>query len=296
MFVVCMGDGLGNQMFHYAFYCALKKKYPNNKVLANIEDFYGSMNLHNGFELEKVFGIKVEECSHFEALMLADYNPMCVKNNRFVNQLFKYRKEIFGPKQSYITVDDPTAFYEEVFHLNPLYSYMFRGNWINEKYFVDVKQQILEDFCFPQIEDEQNLLFKKKIEETLSVSMHVRRGDYVGGGMEQLTRDYYQKAIATMTEKLGQQVKFFIFSDDSEYVRKEFSFIKNYEVVACNGGATSFRDMQLMSLCKHNIISNSTFAFWGAYLNRNSDKIVIAPKKAAKIYRNPFACEEWLLL
>ena len=162
MFVVCMGDGLGNQMFHYAFYCALAENYPNNTVLANIEDFYGSLNLHNGYELERIFGIKVKECSHFEALMLADYNPNCTKKNRFINQIFKYRKEIFGPKESYITVDDPTVYYNEVFQLSPLRSYMFRGNWINEKYFKNVKEKLLSDFTFPVIEDEENLEIVKR--------------------------------------------------------------------------------------------------------------------------------------
>ena len=100
-----------------------------------------------------------------------------------------------------------------------------------------------------------------------------------------------------MESKVGSDnIQYFIFSDDIEYAKMYFSNLKNAEYVSGNRKEDSYRDMQLMSLCKHNIIANSTFSYWGAFLNRNVEKVVIAPRIAAKAYHKPFACEGWILI
>lgn len=293
MFVVCLGDGLGNQMFHYAFYMELQYKYPGNRITMDICNFYGSMNNHNGYELERIFGIKTERCSQREALMLADYYP---RQNKFISKLYYLRSMIFGPKDCFITVDDPTYFYDDIFKLNSLKSYMFRGNWINENYFIDVQNQLFIDFHFPNFTDKQNLLLLDEIEKNESVSIHVRRGDYLNTGMYKLEKDYYERALKEIQNRIRKKVKCFIFSGDTEYIKKEFKFLDDYILVNNNKGKDSYRDMQLMTHCKYNIIANSTFSFWGAYLNPYPNKIVIAPKKVAPEYANPFACSNWILL
>ena len=112
---------------------------------------------------------------------------------------------------------------------------------------------------------------------TDSVSVHIRRGDYVGSSFDILSRDYYINAMKYMAERLTAPV-FYFFSDDPEYVRKEYNDLPfKYEIIDWNTGAQSFWDMQLMSMCKHNIICNSTFSLWGAILNKYSDKLVIRP-------------------
>ena len=86
------------------------------------------------------------------------------------------------------------------------------------------------------------------------------------------------------------------FSDDIDYVRNNFGWVENLYIVSGNIGGNSYRDMQLMSLCAHNINANSTFSFWGAYLNRNPNKIVIAPRRPVNRCKYPFACEGWIMM
>ena len=297
MLVVCMGDGLGNQLFQYAFYLQLKKNYPNNIVLVDICNYYGSVNEHNGYELERIFGLKLPECSEWEARVLADYNYNARKKHRIISQLFKLRSIVCGPKSTYLVQDDPTVYYEEFFKLSEIKSYMLRGNWINEKYFDGVRQELLDSLVFPDIIDEANISILDEIEKTNSVSIHIRRGDYVGSGMESLDVRFYEKALDKIKSLIGvSELKLFVFSDDPQYVKNNFKELQNAVFVTNNSGVNSFRDMQLMSKCKYNIIANSTFSFWGAYLNQYSEKIVIAPRKAANIYRNPFACSDWILV
>lgn len=295
MFVVCIGDGLGNQMFQYAFYCELKHRYFNNHVTVDICNYYGSVNKHNGYELERVFGIKLPVCDARTASVLADFTPH--SRHKVLNKLFQARRILFGSKDSFITQDDPTVYYSEVFELNRLKSYMFRGNWINEDYFCSCKEKLLRDFSFVQAADERTEGLMKKLERENAVSIHVRRGDYLQTKMQHLGRDYYAKAVSIIREKVKNPV-FYIFSDDAGYVRQEFDFIAEDQkvIVDWNKGVESYRDMQLMSCCRHNIIANSTFSFWGAYLNQHEDKLVIAPAVASKGYKNPFACRDWMLL
>lgn len=293
MIVICFGDGLGNQMFQYAFWCSIEQKYPNCKVLADIGNVYGKIAPHNGFELEKIFGIKLPECSKMKALSLADYYPALRTTHPGLSVVMGISRLLRGPKKSFIMVDDPTAFYPEVYELNELYDYIFRGNWINENYFRDVKDRLLDEFSFPEL-DNENEEIKKQIISTNSVSIHVRRGDYLQSDLCNLDIEYYKKAIKIVEEGCKESLTYFIFSDDIKYSEKQFSFLDNVVFVKNNDGINAYKDMQLMSYCKHNIIANSTFSFWGAFLNKNTDKIVVAPKTASHNFKNAMICEEWI--
>lgn len=292
MIVVCFGDGLGNQMFQYAFLYSLKRKYPSSYVKMDINYIYGPC-MHNGFELDTVFGIKRDECAHAESLILADYFPKYIKKYIPINFCHKIRRVLCGVKKSFIMQEDATVFYPEVYQLNPLYSYMLRGNWINEKYFEEYKDDLLRIFTFPPFVDEQNQTYMNEITTSESVSIHIRRGDYLQSPLYSLGEKYIQTAIEIINQNINLP-KYFVFTDDAQYVAKHFSFIENMTIIHGNSGKNNFRDMHLMSLCKHNIIANSTFSFWGAYLNQNKSKIVIAPKKAADKLANPFACDDWI--
>lgn len=296
MIIVCFGDGLGNQMFQYAFYKGMMKKYPNCTFKADIDDFYGSMNEHNGYELDRIFGIELDRCTRTEAMVLMDYYPRYKKKNKLFMKILKYKDYLFGKKDSFITVDDPTIFYPELYSLNPLKSYIFRGNWINEKYFEHIRFELLRDFKFPEIreEDEKNYQLQRLILSTNSVSIHIRGGDYLETGMVHLRNDYYSRAVKYMEENYEEQLTYFVFTNDVHYFRSLDLDLRNYYIVQGNIGSKSYIDMHLMSLCKNNIIANSTFSFWGAYLNKHRNKIVVSPQKAAPEYANPFSCSEWL--
>lgn len=285
MFIVSIFGGLGSQMEQYAFLLALRKAYPDTIIKVDINNVVKPD--HNGYELEKVFDIHEEKASINEVSLLSDVTPINKKYRVIYRILNLIRKQILGSKSSWITPDDPSAYYEHVFKLNPLKSYMFFGNWGNEKYRLDVKNEIIKAFRFPELITKQNKEIAKIIEETESVSLHVRHGDYNTFGFPILSLSYYKKAIDIICNKVKEPV-FFLFSDDIDYVKENFSFLPRYYIVDWNKGKESFRDMQLMSRCKHNIIANSTFSFWGARLNTNMNAIKIAPKYHVEICKHSF--------
>lgn len=292
MFVVCFGDGLGNQMFQYAFYLSMKKHYPENDVKMDIFNVYGKM-IHNGFELDRIFNIQRNECTKRMARILSDTYPVAMKHSKFFDVFNRLRRIYFGTKDSHIHQDDPTSYYEEVYRLSTLKSYILQGNWINEKYFEGVEKEIKKSFEFKIPLEERNLKYAEMIKNSDSVSIHIRRGDYLSTSMCNLNVDFYKRCVDEI-KKYVDNPKFFVFSDDKEYIRNNFKFLDDYVIVEGNTGENSYRDMQLMSLCKHNIIANSTFSFWGAYLNKNESKIVLAPSNSSNSHRHNFSCKDWI--
>lgn len=293
MIIVAIFGGLGSQMDQYSFSLALKKHYPDTIFKFSLCNIMKPD--HNGYELGRIFGIHPEEASLSELLQLSEivpYGVRCYKIHSIINTI---RSRFWGKKTSWILPDDPSAYYKEVFELNPLKDYLFFGNWANEKYREDINDDIFDAFTFPQIEDEQNLIIRDKIESSNSVSIHVRRGDYANYGYPMLSLNYYKKAVDIVKEK-NKDAKFFIFSNDVKYVKENFDFLENYEIVDVNSGANSFRDMQLMSLCKHNIIANSTFSYWGARLNKNENATVVCPRYHVPICKHTAAMPNWVVL
>lgn len=295
MYIVCFGDGLGNQMFQYAFYLSLKQKYPTVTVKMDINNIYGKSK-HNGFELSNIFDIEVNECTLLEALRLSNIFPEKYWYSKFINIFYKTKMLFWGSKESWISDrnNDSTAFYKEVYELSPLKDYIFVGNWINEKYFAGLETELKERFRFKRPLEGKNYELAQKIQSVNSVSLHIRRGDYCSSEIfNVLDEEYYQTAINYMNEKLEKPI-FFLFSDDKEYICNMSKENENYIAICGNEGEDSYIDMQLMSLCRHNIMANSSFSFWGAYLNNNKDKIVITPKVAGRKYRNAYACSDWI--
>lgn len=157
------------------------------------------------------------------------------------------------------------------------------GYWQSEKYFKKNENTIRKDFTFKNKPTGNNLKLLKKIKSLDSVSIHVRRGDYANDKKTNkfhgiLSAKYYKKAIEVISGKVKNPV-YFIFSDDIEWCKDNFRYLDKVFFVEGNIGNKDYEDMRLMSNCKHNIIANSSFSWWGAWLNVNPDKIVIAPKK-----------------
>ena len=156
------------------------------------------------------------------------------------------------------------------------------GFWQTEKYFKNNQKIIRTDFTFTTNLDERNQNLAAKIILGESVSIHFRRGDYLSqlsaSAIHQVcSLEFYKKAVELILQKVSNP-HFFIFSDDIEWVKNNFIIASQHTFVDNNKDAMSFCDLKLMSLCKHNIIANSSFSWWGAWLNCNSSKIVISPK------------------
>lgn len=291
MIIIQFWGGLGNQMYEYAFYKKMCKVYDRNRVKAHWES---GMD-HYGYELEKVFNIHLPFATPNQVAKDSNFYPKNGRKYWFYSRLFNMRSRVFGDKASFIRQDDHTEYYPEVFELSPLRPYFFRGVWANDLYFHDIKEEVISDFAFQNI-DAQNEKLAKEMSETQSVSIHLRRGSYVTDGMNLIGRDFYAKAIELIKGKIPD-AKFYIFSDDHNEARKIFDGMTDYQMIDHNKGADSYLDMMLMSKCKHNIITNSTFSFWGAYLNQNPDKIVIGPTTTyGKVCKNCFSCEGWMKL
>ena len=256
--------GLGNQMFQYAFYKSLEQCFEN--VKADISGFK-NYKLHNGFELEDIFDIKINHSTNFENLKLGGGHFFIAKIWRRVCMLMN----------CYCLCKEPFLFDPYIFeHKKSTY---YWGHWQNERYFCNISDQIRKDFIFKTQLNEKNLRIKNIIDEKKSISMHIRRGDYVNNSIhgDICNAEYYHKAINYINSMVSDAT-YFIFSDDIAWCKNNFE-ITNCHYIDWNKGKESYVDMQLMSLCNHNIIANSSFSWWGAWLNNNPQKIVVSPSK-----------------
>lgn len=156
-------------------------------------------------------------------------------------------------------------------------------NWINYTFIDEMISPLNQVFKFPELGFGENFELRKSILGGNSISIHIRRGDYVNNPKwrsilgDICDLEYYNFAISRINERI-EDPRFFIFSDDSNWSKDNLR-LDNAVYINWNSGDKSYIDMQLMSLCKHNIIANSTFSLMAAWLNNNSDKVVIAPSK-----------------
>jgi len=174
--------------------------------------------------------------------------------------------------------------YLKFFKTNSLKNNLFvDGYWQNEKFFKEVRDDIRKIYQFPKKLDSINARFLAEIIKTNSVSLHVRRTDYVNNVMNRsiygvVTLDYYHNAI-NYIKNILEDINLFVFSDDLDWCRRNLgSFHQNIQYISHNKGDDAYKDMMLMSKCKANIIANSSFSWWGAWLG-NKAKLTLSPKK-----------------
>lgn len=251
MKIITFQGGLGNQLFQYVFFLWMKKRIRDKKIWGYFPK--SGLKGHNGLEIEDKFNVKLPASNKVIYI--------CVILTKVLN--------FFLPKYKFISND---------YSLN-LNSTLYEGYW-QDIFFFDNKPKF--DFRLPSKLDIVNEKLKMKILTTNSVSIHIRCGDYLSpkyisiyGGI--CTVEYYKKAISYIMQTVDNPI-YFVFSDDIAWVKNNIA-IDNAIFVSNNSGSNSFLDMYLMSLCKHNIIANSSFSWWGAYLNENKRKIVITPNK-----------------
>jgi hypothetical protein len=282
MFVVKLTGGLGNQMFQYVFGQHLSHRF-SMEVKYEISYFEKPIVVENvtswAYELGK-FNIDVPIIDDDFFYQLQDLG----RANKIKYVLFK---TFFNFKNSFFII--PESNYQ-LFKCIPLFikNRYFIGYWQNEIFFAGIEDQISEWFILKdQFESKkENTKILSKIHNSNSISIAVRRGDHVKLNASS-DLDYYHKAIEIICSKVHNPF-FFIFSDDIDWCKK--NLIINHEHIFVNGSESlPFEDMELMSKCQHNIMSNSTYSWWGAYLNKNQYKIVISPKNS-----RPLSCPNFI--
>ena len=292
MKIVVAFGGLGNVMFYYALANSFRHKGAKSFV------FLSKTNLeHYNYELQKVF----PSISYWGNLNVFEklYYSMIQKIRDFHYKKYKMpHKILFYPFIGLYSDQEPVRFLPSVFN-DIEQNHFLIGHFQSYKYFDDYRASVLEEFRFStDYLSENSKQMAKEINSCNSVSIHVRRGDYLNNYyFETLGKicdlDYYNRAIEVINTHVTN-AHFFVFSDDPKYVADNLN-IKNATYVDFNVGTDSWQDMYLMSQCKHNIIANSTFSWWGAWLNVNETKIVVAPHRwFANIEEDEIVPNEWI--
>lgn len=249
--IVNLSGRLGNQMFQYSMMLHLMRQFPNRKFYLNIE----SLNLTEAYELGRVFNVAGD--------LIAD-RIMLDKIEKVPNQYIRYIKEGSFSKYEVITNS-----------IHPIW--ILAGYWQTEKYFSEDVNMKLKFDCSKFNETSRQLL-SRIVNSDQSVGIHVRRGDYVSniltyhimGGI--CTKTYYMEAVKHFDENSF----FFVFSDDIQWCTENLK-LPNAVYVNHNSEGSNWQDMALMSACKHQIIANSSFSWWAAWLNEYPQKKVITP-------------------
>lgn len=287
--------GLGNQMFIYAFkvFMSQSEKTLLFHPYSNHSVHYG----HAGFQLNTIFNIKQDTIPNKLILLLLNTYWHII---RLFPKSFKFSLlKIVGI--NVVSVSENFVFYPEITN-QPYKNTLFRGTWQSEKYFNAVNQDIRASFFFKTelLNNATKCLLEKLKDTTLNtVSIHVRRTDYLStqyaiGFSGICTLEYYKKAIKYINDLISNPV-FIVFSDDIQWC-KEHIKANGITYVDWNQGKDSWQDMFLMSHCKHNIIANSSFSWWGAWLNSNPDKIVIAPSLWWNGIKDDVVPDSWIRL
>lgn len=279
MDIIRMTGGLGNQMFQYALYLKLCEMGREVKF-----DDVTEYRLENARPIMLwAFDISYPKASRTEINEITD---------GFLKLSHRIRRKLFG-RRSLEYHEEDCNFDRQVLEKDPAY---LTGYFQSEKYFKDVEDQVRKAFTFsnriweglePGLKEKtENYL--ARIQTSLSVSIHVRRGDYlttseVFGGI--CTEEYYRSAVGRMLEHFPEAL-FFVFSNDVQWVREWISRLcgqqenlteDRFVVIEGTTEETGYLDMFLMSRCRHYILANSSFSWWGAWLNPSENKEVIAP-------------------
>lgn len=270
MIIIQVAGGLGNQLQQYALYRKLIRL--GKEVRLDLSWFD---SLKEGEKDKKVTGREFE-LSYFDRLIY----EVCTKEEK---QRLIGGEDIQGKLRRKLMPSTVRWFHEskmyhpEIFDFEDMY---LSGYFACEKYYEDILYELREKIQFPPSNNPLNEEMRTEMLGCNSVSMHIRRGDYLNLENKEMfgnicTPAYYQKAMEVIREQVSN-THFYIFSDDIPYVKKEYRG-NSYTVVDINHGKDSFYDMWLMSRCKHHICANSTFSFWGARLNPDEDKVMIRP-------------------
>ena len=289
MIIMRLMGGLGNQMFQYALgrRLALDRNVPLKLYL----NWYEKVD-DRQYELDQL-NINAEIASYEEFFRLTYYS-----RNWFTRKLYKiYQYPISYYRKRYVIEQEPRKFDSNIFRV-PKTAYLI-GYWACERYFEPIQARIRQEFSpsIPLSESHQKLSLKIQNDPS-SVSVHIRRGDYVfQPGFLVLPMDYYHRAVAYINQNI-QSPHFYVFSDDIDWVKVHLKLNGEMTFIEPSAGGNDLLDMQLMSQCRHYINANSSFSWWGAWLGEKSDSIVIVPNQwhANKPYPKDLIPNRWVRL
>lgn len=268
MKIVNIAGGLGNQMFQYAFALMLKEHYPDETVMVDTSHYhtlmfkhFGSVNLHNGYEIDKIFtNATLPVARPKDIRKVSRYIPNYILSRVMRRLLPKRKTEYVAPYTENFTypsdvLTDGDRYYE--------------GYWQCARYYLDIKPLLRHTFTHPA-PNEYNAALIEHIKSTDSLGIHVRRGDYKNApefnGI--CTTEYYKKALEAATR--DRKPTIFVFSNDITWCRENLPvLVPGLDIIFIDGnrGSDSCWDMFLMTYCRQLIIANSTFSWWGAFLN-----------------------------
>lgn len=279
MIVIRLSGGLGNQLFQYAFGKNLSIK---NRALLKFE----TSDYQNDFRKYALDKFNIPE-SASRISTDADLSLIGIPQVFDKSLYGKIRRKLFRSVESLRPIYQRRFIIEPYFHfcadvLKITGNCYLSGVWQSEKYFKENGDIIKRELSLKKLPTISTQNWTKQISECNSVSLHIRRGDYVH---DQKTNklhgtcgiEYYKEAMNLISQKIKDPV-FFIFSDDPQWARENLK--SSYPLfIVSNGEIPDYEELTIMSKCKHNIIANSSFSWWGAWLNENKNKLVIAPQK-----------------
>lgn len=276
-----LNGGLANQAFQYIFARYYELSHPGEMMY--MDDSYFALNIvHNGYELEKVFGIKPHMVSELFDADVWTYMLEQKKHGKSIPQILKDN----GVEMNMIAeFDNYTKFnpFDGKVYKIPSGKYdpnlldfdeniYYHGYWLNKDWFEAFKQQFRAEFCFPEITDEYNKALMHRILNEKSTAIHIRRGDYVDLGIA-YDVEKYKEMTQMYLNHFGGETTLFVFSDHIAWVKENREAMLLHQFRECvfvegNMDGKNYRDLQLMSNCKYMIFGNSAFAFLAALLNR----------------------------
>lgn len=288
--IVKMTGGLANRMFQYSYYLYLRQKgvdaYVDNHTIVTLR--------HEDFTWNRIF-------AHAPLRQAPRWKVFLYGGDEGV--VSKIRRRYLPSLSKFLNIPNIYAMPDEQMERKSIYLY---GYFQNGKFIDSIQPLVLAHFAFTPFEDERNREAQKQMEQENSVAIHIRKGkDYSTYPAYAGTcpREYYLQSIEMMKQKTAHPV-FYIFTDNKEWVKENLQGV-DYILVDWNpvvGWGNHF-DMQLMTCCHHNIIANSTYSWWGAYLNPHEDKVVIAPQEwigPKDPYhmgqKNQAVCDQWITI
>ena len=270
MIIVRLSGGLGNQLFQYATGRALAIR---NQVQLVVDDRVFLADTFRRFCLP-VFNAEYVLASELPAA--EDLLPPSRK--RWVQ--FLYWRITRGRSLRFVR-ERTLLFDPAIPKIGP--NVYLHGYWQSEQYFCDLESVIRNELTFRVSPSNENLRWLTDIGSATSVSVHVRRGDYVADAKASrihgtCSLDYYERAAEEIAGRLKMSPTFYVFSDDPEWVQKNLRLRFNVRYINHNDDAHNYEDLRLMSACQHHIVANSSFSWWGAWLGTHPNKTIIAPR------------------
>ena len=257
--------GLGNQMAQYAF----------GKMVAIFTDmplkfdtaYFRDKNKEHEYGLDKLSIKGIEFATFFDIIRVKSPIPKYIPqpSSYFTEKTLAYDNSIVDKVNKMIFLKESTY---------------FDGYWLNERYFYMIRDTLIQSFMPTAQISEANKAIMTEIANTNSITIHIRRGNYVtkpnvSDFLGACDIVYYQRAIAYIEERI-ENPHYFIFSNDPAWAQENLK-LKNPATLITNNANEPQEDLRLMSICKHFIIANSSFSWWSAWLSQNPDKIVVTP-------------------